>query len=248
MKQILKRWVLAFLVPRPLIGMLYLPRYFRHWRRFAAAAPPVYQPSLTESYPCLTDWVPSTPFDPHYFYQGAWLARQLKQTGASLHVDVGSSVMMISVLSGQVPTVFVDYRPLRARLPSLISVAGDIQRLPFADNSVASLSSLHVIEHIGLGRYGDPLDPEGSAKAARELTRVLAPGGKLYVSVPTGRDRVCFNAHRVFSPGFLKALFAGLDGSEFALVDDEGHFHAEGDEAQAARLEYGCGMYVFAKP
>jgi SAM-dependent methyltransferase len=247
LKQLFKRWVLAFLVPRPLIGALYLPRYFSHWRRFAAAAPPVYQPRLAESYPCLTDWVPSTPFDPHYFFQGAWLARQLKQTGPSLHVDVGSSVMMISVLSAQVPTVFVDYRPLRAHLPNLISIAGDIQRLPFADNSVASLSSLHVIEHIGLGRYGDPLDPEGSAKAARELTRVLAPGGKLYVSVPTGRDRVCFNAHRVFSPGLLKALFAGLGGGEFALVDDGGRFLPRADEAQAAQLEYGCGMYVFTK-
>jgi len=251
LKQLLKRCVLAFLVPRPLVGVFYLPRYFSHWRRYGALARSAQQPqplpAPAEAYPCLTDWVASTPFDPHYFHQGARLSRQLRATGVAGHVDVGSSVMMVSVLCAHVPITFVDYRPLRASLPGLVSVAGSILRLPFADNSVASISSLHVIEHIGLGRYGDPLDPEGSAKAARELARVLAPGGRLYVSVPTGRERVCFNAHRVFTPPALKELFAGLQCSEFALVDDAGQFHAAGDEVRAAGLEYGCGMYVFIK-
>ena len=156
--------------------------------------------------------------------------------------------MMVGVMSGYVPTVFIDFRPLKVTLHNLISVAGDILRLPFADNSIMSLSSLHVIEHIGLGRYGDPLDVLGSLKAARELTRVLAPGGALYLSVPTGRDRVCFNAHRVFSPDALKAIFASLTCTAFAFVDDAGIFHPQSDDKAAAQLEYGCGMYVFSKP
>ena len=247
MKVLLKRWVLAFLVPRPLIGIFFLGRYFRDWRRYSKMLPPAERPKLKDSFPCLTDWVPSTPFDPHYFHQGAWLARRLREGYCARHVDVGSSVMMVSVLSAHVPTVFVDYRPLRVELPNLVSLAGNILQLPFADNTIASLSSLHVIEHIGLGRYGDPLDPQGSAKAARELSRVLAPGGALYVSVPTGRDCVCFNGHRIFSPHALKAMFGGLACTAFALVDDAGKFHPAGDEAVAAQLEYGCGMYVFTK-
>ena len=247
MKQLLRRWVLAFVAPRPLIGLFYLPRYFRHWRMFSAASSAALRPRFAQSYPCLTDWVPATPFDPHYFHQGAWLARHLKKSNAGAHVDVGSSVMMVGVLSAHVPMVFVDYRPLLVQLQNLSSVAADIKQLPFADNSITSLSSLHVLEHIGLGRYGDPLDPDGSARAAQELARVLAPGGRLYVSVPTGRSRVCFNAHRIFSPIALKGLFSGLQCTDFALVDDVGRFFPRGNEAEAEQLEYGCGMYVFAK-
>ncbi len=244
---LLKRWLLAFLTPRPLIGVLYLPRYIGHWFRFSAASPPALQPQLADSYPCLTDWVPATPFDPHYFHQGAWLARCLQERNCLAHVDVGSSVMMVGVMSAHVPTVFLDFRPLQVTLHNLLCVAGDILHLPFADKSVMSLSSLHVIEHIGLGRYGDPLNVQGSIKAAHELARVLAPGGVLYVSVPTGRDRVCFNAHRVFSPDALKAMFAPLVCTAFALVDDAGRFHPQGNGKAAAQLEYGCGMYVFSK-
>ena len=244
---LLKRWVLAFVAPKPLVGALHLPRYMRDLLRFRAMAPRVARPAFADTYPCLTDWTPSTPFDPHYFYQGAWLAAALRKTAPPLHVDVGSSVMMVSVLCAQVPTLFVDYRPLRARLDGLLSIAGDIKRLPFADGSVASISSLHVLEHIGLGRYGDPLDPLGSELAAAELARVLAPGGRLYLSVPTGRDRICFNAHRVFSPAVLLSLFPGLTLNGFSLVDDDGRFEPASSVQAAERLEYGCGMYVLSK-
>ena len=86
--------------------------------------------------------------------------------------------MTIGAISGSVPTIFVDYRPLEVRLPGLTCVAGTIEQLPFADVSLRSLSCLHVIEHIGLGRYGDSLDPDGSRKAAVELQRVVAVGGE----------------------------------------------------------------------
>ena len=247
MMTVIKRWILAFIVPKPIVGLFYLPRYFRHWRQYRAMVRRAPRPLWRDAYPCLADWSPSTPFDPHYFYQGAWLARHLAEVAPKLHVDVGSSVMMLSVMSGYVPTIFVDYRPLRARLANLTCMAGDAQQLPFATNSLASLSSLHVLEHIGLGRYGDALDPLGSAKAAGEFVRVLAPGGRLYVSVPSGRERVCFNAHRVFHPATLERLFHGLTLHAFALVDDQGNFRPDASAADAESFDYGCGMYVFVK-
>jgi SAM-dependent methyltransferase len=245
--KLLKRWVLAFVVPKPLIGIFYLPRYWRDWRRYRAAAPPRPRPLARDMYPCLVDWTASTPFDPHYFYQGAWLARRLRDAVPRMHVDIGSSVVMLSVLSAQVTTVFVDYRPLRASLPNLLCVGGSILALPFDDASVGSLSCLHVIEHIGLGRYGDAIDPAGSERAAAELARVLAPGGRLYLSTPVGREQVCFNAHRVFAPGAVVRMFATLEQAGFALVDDAGRFHPEARLEDAAGLDYGCGMYVFTK-
>jgi SAM-dependent methyltransferase len=242
----LRNWVLAFVTPRPLVGALYLPRYLRHWREYARQAGQAV-PRFADAYPCLGDWTSVTPFDPHYFYQGAWLARRVAARKPSRHVDVGSSALTLSVLSATTETLHLDYRPLEAELPGLRCLAGDILALPLGDSSAESLSCLHVIEHIGLGRYGDPIDPEGSRKAARELVRVLAPGGRLYLSTPVGRERICFNAHRVFAPETVLAMFAPLRLEAFALVDDAGAFHAPGELGSARGLEYGCGMFELSR-
>ncbi|QWD21887.1 DUF268 domain-containing protein [Polynucleobacter paneuropaeus] len=245
-KAILRIWTLAFLYPRPFIGFFFLPKYFGDFKDYRKLAPGA-KISVADLQPCLGDWTISTPFDPHYFYQGAWAARKLKQTSPIKHIDIASSVLMISVLSGFIDTVFVDYRPLKANLQGLNSIPGDILSLPFSDASINSLSCLHVIEHIGLGRYGDPLDPMGSAKGAAELQRVLEKGGNLLVSLPIGRERICFNAHRVHSPASVLRLFSPLQIVDFSFVDDEGNFHENAQLDQAKLLEYGCGLFHFQK-
>ena len=75
----------------------------------------------------------------------------------------------------------VDIRPLSLPMDTIHFRAGSILEMPFENASVASLSSICVIEHIGLGRYGDPPDPRGTQKALDELKRILAPGGNLYL-------------------------------------------------------------------
>ncbi|MBK9308894.1 MAG: DUF268 domain-containing protein [Nitrospira sp.] len=240
------RWGAAFLGPHLLTSIAALPRYFVEWNTYNKRAA-TQQISFRDSYPCLADRVVDTPFDPHYFFQAAWLARRLQGLYPTFHVDVGSSVMMINVLSAAVKTVFVDYRPLRVSLSNLTSLAGDIVRLPFVDNSVASLSSLHVIEHVGLGRYGDPLNPDGSQLAASELQRVLKPGGRLFLSVPVGRERVCFNAHRVFSTKTVRDCFDELQLMSFSLVNDAGQFTEDVSPETVANIEYGCGLFEFVK-
>jgi SAM-dependent methyltransferase len=242
----LVRWGAAFLGPHFLASLEALPRYLAEWKIYNRKAG-TRQISFRDSYPCLADRVVATPFDPHYFFQAAWLARRLHEKRPSLHVDVGSSAMMINVLSANVKTVFVDYRPLRARLSNLSSLAGDIVRLPFQDGSITSLSCLHVLEHVGLGRYGDPINPRGSQLAAADLQRVLKPGGTLFLSVPVGRERVCFNAHRVFSPNTTRNFFQELRLKAFSLVDDAGRFNGEIPPEAADNLEYGCGLFEFVK-
>lgn len=247
MLRVIRRWLLAFITPRPLIGIVYLPRFLRHWLSFRRKAK-TRKPRFLDAYPCLTDWTPYTPFDPHYFFQGAWLARRIRDHHPELHVDMGSSVLTVGMVSAQVETVFVDYRPIRAALNGMTSVAGNITSLPFGSNMLDSVSCLHVIEHIGLGRYGDPIDPEGSVKAGHELSRVLAGGGFLYLSVPVGQERVEFNAHRVFAPQSIVKLFNELELVEFSYVGDDGTLQEHRQLQEAMNNRYACGLYVFRKP
>jgi SAM-dependent methyltransferase len=143
---------------------------------------------------------------------------------------------------------FYDYRPADLQLDRLNCKAGNLLALPFESGSVLSLSCMHVLEHIGLGRYGDPMDVDGDRKAAAELTRVLAPGGDFLMVVPVGRPRVCFNAHRIYDYERVLALFSELELVEFSLVEDDlrgGAFHRKADPDLVAQQEYGCGCFHF---
>jgi len=245
-KNFVRHWIFPFVDPRHVASLALVPRFLLQVKRFRCLTPGESVP-WSETYPCLLDRLSRTPFDPHYFFQGAWLARRLAVTQPQLHVDVGSSVTMLSVLSAGVPIAFLDYRPLAVQLPGLHCVGGTATNLPFPDNAVASLSSLHVIEHIGLGRYGDPLDPQGSKQAAGELARVLRPGGRLFLSLPVGRERVCFNAHRVYAPRTVQSFVSELRLESFSLVDDAGRFRERVPVEAANDLEYGCGLFEFVK-
>lgn len=58
--------------------------------------------------------------------------------------------------------------------------------------------SVSSFEHYGLGRYGDPLDPEGDFRAMGQAKKVIRKFGKLYLSVPVGKDCIYYNAHRIY--------------------------------------------------
>lgn len=240
------RWASVALNVPGILAVRRIPRYLRD---FAALARTSSMPvPFIDSYPCLVDATAETPVDSHYFFQAAWVARKLAKSRPGRHVDVGSDVKLVGVVSAFVETVFVDHRPLAVSLTGLECRKGNLLDLDWPPDSMESLSCLHVVEHVGLGRYGDPIDPEGSAKACAELTRVLAPGGSLYLSVPVGRERLCFNAHRVFAPSTIRDLVPGLTLESFAYVDDEGGFHECASFEDARGGDYGCGMFHFVKP
>ena len=76
-------------------------------------------------------------------------------------------------------------------------------------NNAASFSS---IEHSGLGRYGDPLSPEGDIDAVRQVHCMLKPDGLFFLGLPASNDDssfIEFNAHRVYGSKRLDLLFNG---------------------------------------
>jgi len=179
---------------------------------------------LFDLYPQLHDKTSMTRFDVHYFYQQLWLFENVLKNKPKEHVDVGSTYQMSGYLLKIIPTTFIDIRPIDAKLENLKVLDASILDLPYEDSSLESFSCLHVIEHIGLGRYGDEVDSNGWKKACKELQRVLAKGGKLYVSVPIGKSKVCFNAHRVFSAEDIVKEFSNCMLIGFSAVDDKGNF------------------------
>jgi SAM-dependent methyltransferase len=189
----------------------------------------------------------TTPFDRHYFYQDIWAYKKIYESKAPEHIDVGSSIKTIGLLTAVTHVTFVDIRPLNANLSNYKSVAGSILEMPYENDSVNSLSCLHVAEHIGLGRYGDPLDPLGTKKACKELQRILAPNGNLYFSLPVGKPRLCFNAHRIHSPTQIIEYFDKLNLVELSGIDDDGNFIQNIDISILENSDYACGLFQFSK-
>lgn len=166
-------------------------------------------------YPCIWDASASTPVEPVYYYQDSWAFERIIADTPTSHVDVGSHHKFVVFLSKLMDVTTIDIRRPDVLAESVRFLEGTILDLPFDDQSLSSISSLCVIEHIGLGRYGDPLDPSGTEKALAELMRVTAPGGSLYISVPIDcADRVYFNAHRAYRDETWRRLV-----SDFDMVD-----------------------------
>ena len=194
-------------------------------------------------YPRLFDNTKETYIDPVYFYQDTWCAKKIFVMKPSSHYDVGSKADLVGIISQFVPTTMVDIRPLPVDLPDLKFLKGTLLALPFKDEEISSLSSICVIEHIGLGRYGDPLDQYGSEKAAAELTRVLAPGGSLYISVPVDdSNKVYFNAHRAFTREYILEIFKPL-----ILLEERYIYGNQLYDNYKPESGFGTGLFEFKK-
>lgn len=242
------RWVAQFFDPfrasRAFRNIRWYVKDYRAYRRMPGAEPL----RLLDTFPSLHERGATHGFDAHYFYANPWTARRVLAARAARHVDVASQTVLSTLLSATLPVTYIDYRALRVTIPGMTSLAGDLTQLPLRTGSVPSLSCIHVAEHVGLGRYGDPIDPAGTRRAAAELARVLAPGGMLCFALPVGRPRVEFNAHRVHAAGQIVAYFPSLTLLEYSGVGDDNRYYENVPLDRFAGDRYACGFFLFTKP
>ncbi len=202
-------------------------------------------------YPCLGDKTAATSFDRHYVFHTAWAARILARTRPQEHIDISSSIYFVALVSAFIKVKFYDYRPADLKLSGLQSETADLTALPFPDMSAPSISCMHVVEHVGLGRYGDPLDYNGDLKAISELKRVLAKGGNLLFVVPVGgKPKIMFNAHRIYSYDQVISCFKELELMDFALIPEarkNGGLIEHATKEMADAQTYGCGCFWFTR-
>jgi hypothetical protein len=227
------------------------PAYIADWLRYSKLnTSPAFKIRLRYATPMLTDrYASAGAASGHYFHQDLWAARKIHERGPDKHLDIGSRIdgFVAHVLTFM-PLTIVDIRSMKSDIQGLTFLQDDattLSKLP--SNSVQSLSSLHVAEHFGLGRYSDPIDPEACFKFMRSLERVLAPCGRLYFSVPVGKERVDFNAHRVFSPRTILDTFSGLRLESFSYVSDQGDLYLDTAPDLMPASKLACGLFEFSK-
>jgi SAM-dependent methyltransferase len=207
-------------------------------------------------YPCLEDrWQAGGTAQGHYFYQDLLVASRIFHSNPIKHVDIGSRVdgFVAHVASFREIEV-VDIRPITNAIPNVIFRQADLMDSGFnLEDYCASISSLHAIEHFGLGRYGDQIDYSGHLKGLENIYRMLQKGGKFYFSAPIGQLRIEFNAHRVFSIKYLLQLFEGKYSIDmYSYVNDKGYLITnavlDGDNVETNfNCNFGCGIFELTK-
>lgn len=257
MKEIIRKIYWLFSIqfgfdPRRMIRSIKgMPRYVSGWFSFRKG----YKGRLN-ILPCLYDWYEEGGATKNeYFLQDLHVARQIHLTNPLKHVDIGSRIdgFVAHVASFREIEVF-DIRPVTALIPGVIFRQADLMNPaePLADYS-DSLSCLHALEHFGLGRYGDPIDPHGYAVGLSNMAKILCQNGLFYLSVPIGKERVEFNAHRIFNPTSLVRLAAenGLSLKDFAWIGPSRIFiqslNVDQDMDELGKLNYSLGIFTFVK-
>lgn len=257
MTRFIKRmyWLLSvqggFDLRRLLKSLRGIPRFIVDWWRFRRD----YSGRLN-LFPCLHDWYEEGgTARGEYFWQDLHVAQQIHRAAPRRHVDIGSRFdgFVAHLASFREVEVF-DIRPITAVVPNVSFKQANLMNpdealIEYCD----SLSCLHALEHFGLGRYGDPIDPQGAVAGLKNMARLLKSGGVFYLSVPSGVERVEFNAHRIFDPqklvkmaadqGLILTAFASMQpGGELLLADSP-----QIGIAELVGVEYALGIYTFVK-
>jgi len=207
-------------------------------------------------YPCLDERdTNSGSASGHYFHQDLLIASRIFQNNPERHVDIGSRIDgFVAHVATFRKIEVVDLRPMRTWIPNIIFKQADFMHNNLnLKNYCDSVSSLHAIEHFGLGRYGDKLDYNGHLKGLNNIYRMLQEGGKFYFSVPIGKQRIEFNAHRVFDVKYLIDLVKDkyrIDS--FSYVDDSGELFKDivlnpKDIENNYGCSYGCGIFELTR-
>lgn len=191
----------------------------------------------------------------HYFHQDLYIASKVFQAAPLRHVDIGSRTdgFVAHVAVFREIEIF-DIREQTKKVKNIVFNKADLTELPDnLKNYCDSISCLHAIEHFGLGRYNDPIDYFGFLKGLANIVEILQPAGKFYFSVPIGKQRIEFNAHRVFSVTYLISLLTeNFEVDSFSYVNDTGDFFEAVELTQEGIANnfgcwYGCGIFELTK-
>lgn len=188
----------------------------------------------------------------NYFWQDLWAAKMIIKSGIKEHFDIGSRLdgFIAHLLAAGIDVTMIDVRQFPAEVEKLHTIVDDATSLhQISDESIESMSALCSLEHFGLGRYGDPVDPEACFKCFYNIQRKLKKGGKLYLSVPVGRERVEFNAHRVFYADTVIKSFPLLGLEQFSCAAEEKieydvDIHKYDDDVHNGEYRYGLFLFV----
>jgi hypothetical protein len=184
------------------------------------------------------------------------VARRIFKNKPARHVDIGSRIDgFVAHVASYREIEVVDIRNLPNYIPNVTFRQADVMSNldPSFHQYCDSLSSLHALEHFGLGRYGDPINFSGHLIGLKNMHKMLADDGTLYLSVPIGPQRINFNAHRVFAIKTLLEMFDGLfQVLAMSYVDDNGDLFenvtlSENDIKNNLNCNYGCGIFELKK-
>lgn len=233
-------------------SLKFLPRYLFELREFKKQGGKV-----TQVYPILYDYFsPAGDTKTHYFHQDLLVAQYVFDRDPKNHVDIGSRIDgFVAHLASFRDVTVLDIRPNPEIGHSRIrfEVYDVMNPEPRWKELADSVSCLNAIEHFGLGRYGDNLNPEGHKLGFQNLVNMLTKTGKLYISFPIGKENtVYFNAHRVFHPQdiftWIHDFQSTLSLESFDFVDDDGVLHRDINiDLSTPLVNYGCGIYTFTK-
>jgi hypothetical protein len=187
----------------------------------------------------------------HYFNQDLLVASYIFKNNPKKHVDVGSRVdgFVAHVASFRKIEV-IDIRNNNFQFKNIIFKKKDINNIDKSlINYCDSISCLHTLEHFGLGRYGDKIDPEGHIIGFKNLLKILKKNGRLYISFPiSNENKIYFNSERSFHPEEILKWSNNLELLKFDLIDDNDKiFHDINLKKIKKKLNYSCGIYVFKK-
>ena len=194
-----------------------------------------------------------------YFWQDLHVSRRVMELAPNRHIDVGSRIDgFVAIVAAARRVEVLDIRPLHETVPNVVFHRHDITRIP-NDWIGASdcVTCLHSIEHFGLGRYGDRIEPDGWKAGLRGLVSLVRANGRLILSTPVGIERVKFNSHRIFHPATIADYTATL-GMKLVGFCHYNHSHESGfpivqsvspaeDFPVLAGRKYSLGIYEFVK-
>lgn len=188
--------------------------------------------------------------DGHYFWQDLITAQWIYSNGHGSHLDVGSRIDgFIAHLLTFRPVTLLDIRPMPVEIANLTIILGDAQNnLTESVGKFSSVSSLHSIEHFGLGRYSDQLDRDGHLKGLIEISNCVEEEGSLFVSFPIGEESIEFNEQRIIDPEWPIKVLDQFKIEKFVLIPWKGSpiFGSNPDDVDKSKSGQ-AGLYWFKK-